>query len=126
MQAGLAWAGVNRTGYRLDIRGKGGICLRQSVLKWRPGRPPIRGEPRNIQELARRPVRLGRVENELTAIVDHPSDEPRDLGDRDVLSRADVERYLAGVVFENENTGVRQVVHKQEFAPRRSGTPHSD
>src|SRR4051794_40413080 len=57
-----------------------------------PGRPAERGQPGDVEQLARRAVRLGAVPLDRTVISDHVRHQLDQLGDGDVPADPDVDR----------------------------------
>src|SRR5262245_25468711 len=78
----------------------------------------------HVEDLARRPVGLLGVEDNLRPGRDGPTDELRKLADRRILAGPHVEVFLAVVVLHEEDTGLREVVDVEELAARRTGAPH--
>ena len=106
------------------------IGFPNAVHQGNPRAPAERAELSDIQQLARRPVRLRVVIDELPAPADDARNERCQLGDRKVLARADIDRPLARVMLREKNRCVGQIVDMQEFAPwlarapdRHLGTP---
>jgi hypothetical protein len=100
------------------------IAARHTLPQRYAGPPAERLEPRNVEHLTRRAVRLARVEAQLSAEADHLAHDLRQLADRDVLTPADVEQLVAVVAVHQEQTGVGQVVDVQELATRRARAPY--
>src|SRR4029077_4236059 len=98
---------------------RGADALFQSDA-WRPAE---RREARGVEELARRAVRLRVIEAQLAAEAHDPRHSVRELGDRQVLSPADVDELGVVVTLHEEQAGVRQVVNVQYLAPRRTAAP---
>ena len=90
------------------------------------GAPAERIDARDVEQLARRAVRLRRVELDLARIADHVGDNPRELRDRDVLAGADIEELQVRIALHHEDAGIGEIVDREEFALRRSGAPDHD
>ena len=88
--------------------------------------PAERVEARDVEELLRRAVGLGRVENEGRAGVDDVAHHLRELADGQVLAGADVHVLGRVVAAHEEEAGVGEVVHVQELAARGAGAPDRD
>ena len=74
-------------------------------------RPPAEPfQDTSVQPAVRRPVGLAWVEPQRAAIADNVGDQRRQLGDRDVRARADIDVRFAGIVAEQVDAGVRAVV----------------
>lgn len=83
-------------------------------------------QPRNIQELARRPVRFGRIGDDVT-LETHDSRDPfGQLADAQIRTHADIDEILAGITLHQEHRRIGQIVHIQKLPPRRPRTPDHD
>src|SRR5262245_25066332 len=103
-----------------------GVGRAQPLGEVRPRAPAERRETRDVEELARRPVRLSRVIDETALVTYGRGDLARELGDRHVLAGADVEKTVGGVVLQHEHTGIGEVVHVEELALGRARAPDCD
>src|SRR5690242_1348805 len=88
-----------------------------------PALPAQRAELCDIEQLARRAVRLGAVVDEAAFEADDLGDELRELGDRHIHAGADIDPFLRGPGLEEINRRIGKVVHVEEFAARRAGAP---
>ena len=87
-------------------------------------RPPAqRRKPRAAHQLARRPVRLARIDRDRPAVADRLGDELGELADRQVLARADVDRRRRGIDLQHERQRVGAVVDMEKLATRRAAAP---
>src|SRR5437763_10262794 len=90
------------------------------------GAPAKRGELGDVKQFLRSAVRLRRVELELAAIADDIGDQASKVTDADVLAGPDVEKAMIRVMLHHEHAGIRQIVDRKKFAPRRAGPPDHD
>src|SRR6266542_5128485 len=91
-----------------------------------PGPPPQPRQLRDVEELARRSVRLRRVEHGFPFEADHVGHDLRELADGDVLTDADVDDLWALVLTHQEDAGIGEVVGVEELPSRGSRAPDLD
>lgn len=116
------------------------IGLTQAGVQLRKGLPPHAVQASHVHQLARRPVRLGRIKYEIAVEAHHLAHQFGQLLDGDVFAHTDVhQRWLeaAGlrlvaaqqarvpvvVQIHQKDAGVCHVVAVEEFAARRAGAP---
>src|SRR5690606_8367815 len=91
----------------------------------RDARAPAEGRhARDVEELARRAIRLGRVPFETSAEADDTAYGFRELAYRDVPSRADVVQPFVHALLHQVHTCVGHVIDVQELAHRPARAPH--
>ena len=85
--------------------------------------PPERVQPSDVEQLSRCAVGLRRIEGDRHARRDQIADALRELTNRQVLARADIDVLIAVVALEQEQTRVGQIVDVEEFTSWPSGAP---
>src|SRR3546814_8213250 len=91
-----------------------------------PGRPAEGPYPADVEQLARRSVRLGAVEADRAVEPDDLADHLRQLHDRQVVAGTDIDHALAGIVGHQPDAGIGQVVDVQELPHRPAAAPDDD
>src|SRR3546814_1139638 len=74
------------------------VGLAQAAAQLDPGRPAEGPYPADVEQLARRSVRLGAVEADRAVEPDDLADHLRQLHDRQVVAGTDIDHALAGIV----------------------------
>lgn len=88
--------------------------------------PTSLSELGDFEQLLRRPVGLRGVPLCLAVESDDARDRLRDLADRHVGARTDIDLHRPVVVLEQVQTGVGHVVDVKELPSRRAGPPVRD
>ena len=77
----------------------------------------------HVEQLARRAVRLRRVEPDVDTGCHDVANLLGELADGQIFPGPDVDVIVAVVVFHQEQARVGEIVDVQELAPRRAGAP---
>jgi hypothetical protein len=96
------------------------ISLRKPLAKQRTRPPSHFNELGTVEEFARRAVGTRLVEQEFTLVVNDLGDELGEVRDRHLLAAAEIEVRFAGIVLQNEYTGIGEVVYEKNS---RRGVP---
>src|ERR1700733_11395874 len=88
------------------------------------GPPPQGSDLRDIQNLARRAVGLGRIKPNPAAKRANLSDNLGQFTNRNIYAGPDVDYLPVVVVGHQENRGLRQVVDVKKLTHRRAGSPY--
>jgi hypothetical protein len=85
-----------------------------------------RGQPADIEQLARGAVGARGVEADLALEPDHAGDEARQFRNGHVAADADIDGARIGIMSEQEHERIGAIVDVQEFPARRAGPPDRD
>src|SRR6185437_7666083 len=89
-------------------------------------RPPESRQTRRVEKLAGGAVGFRAIEARRPAETHDPGDRRRQFGYAQVAPPPDVDPRLAVVALHEEQAGIGEIVHVQEFAARGPGAPDLD
>ena len=79
-----------------------------------------------IQQFARRAVRLGRILYDFSLIADNVGYQPRQVGNADFFSAADIHNFVIVVGLHKIQAGVGHIVNMEKFAQGGACAPDAD
>ena len=89
-----------------------------------PARPPTEvAELGGVHQLARHTIGLAQIVCDRAAKTDDVANDFRQVKNRDVLARTDIDLPVRRIGLREMNDGVGAIIDMQELAPRRTRSP---
>src|SRR5499426_3125597 len=105
------------------------VCQKPVVVELEPplerrcGRPSQRMDASAVEQLARHPVRPRPVEDDASFEAHATPNLFGEFRDGDVVTGADIDMRNAGIVTQQVEAGIGEIVDVQELAARRAAAP---
>src|SRR5262249_14910167 len=105
------------------VRQKPVVVTPQSLLERCRGRPTQRLDAAAVEQLARRSIRSRPVVDNAPFEAHTTFNVFGEFSNGDVVTGADIDMRLAGMVLQQMDSGVGEIVDVEELAPRRAAAP---